>query len=132
MVHPPEGGGEVFLDWEQAFDDEGYLRHCPVCGCRDLYAARAVPRVTAFVLVVAAALVAAILFGTGNWLAAMAVLILVAGMDLAILLFGKRYLTCYRCGSEVREVSVRRRHPGWTPAVAEKYRSTESDPSTSQ
>ena len=50
-----EDDRDIFLDWEQALDDEGRLRHCLVCG-KGVYRRKAFPQVTGFVVVLAFAL----------------------------------------------------------------------------
>ena len=48
-VVKPRGpdGPTVTLDWERALDDQKRLRHCPVCGCPDLFKRKRVPQLTA-------------------------------------------------------------------------------------
>lgn len=143
VVKPPEGAGgaggepaggggeqvgaelprEVYLEWDQAMDDQGRLRRCPVCGCRELFARKDFPQVTGFVIVVLAALVAMWLFvGARQVIAGLGVLAAVALIDAVVYLFAGRCLVCYRCRSEFRDTPIRKGHPGWELAIGEKYR----------
>lgn len=114
---------EMYLDWDQAIDDLGHLRRCPVCGCRELFARKDFPQVTGFVIVVLAALVAMWLFvGARQVIAGLGVLAAVALIDAVVYLFAGRCLVCYRCRSEFRDTPIRKDHPGWELAIGEKYR----------
>ena len=93
-------GPAISLSWDQALDDHGRLRRCPVCGCADLYRRKQVPQLTVFALIVAAALIAMVFYGFGLSGPALIVLALVLILDLLIYLYARRYLVCYRCGSE--------------------------------
>ena len=115
-------GPAITLDWDRAFDDEGHLRHCPVCGCPDLYVRKQVPQLTVFALVLVAAVIAMIFFGTGLNRPAVVVLLVVLAADVAIYLFAPRMLVCYRCGSEYRDLPLARGRRRWDAAVAERYR----------
>jgi hypothetical protein len=117
----------VSLDWDRALDDEQHLRHCPVCGCEDLYARKQVPQVTIFALLILAALAAIVIFGLGEAIWALIALALILGLDLAIFYFAKRIMVCYDCLSEFRGMPIRRDQPAWDPAVAERYRVSEME-----
>jgi len=117
-----QAGPEVYLHWDQAFDDQHFLRHCPVCGCRELFVRKDFPQVTGFVIVVLAAVLSMVLLGLQHVLAAVAVLITVTLMDALIYFFTGKCLVCYRCRSEFRDVPIRPEHRGWELAVGEKYR----------
>lgn len=120
-------GTEVYLDWDRAVDDEGHLRRCPVCGCRELFVRKDFPQVTGFVVVVAAAVVSMVLLGVGEVTAAMAVLAAVVVVDFVVFFFTGKTLVCYRCRSEFRDLPIRRDHAGWDLAVGEKYRRLPTD-----
>ena len=123
VAKPVDGDGpDVYLHWDQAVDDDHRLRRCLVCGCRELFARKDFPQVTGLLIVVLAALVAMILFGTQRVGAGFVVLGLVALIDLVIYVFARRCLVCYRCRSEFRDLAIRREHPGWELATGEKYR----------
>jgi hypothetical protein len=126
VVRPPDGEGpEVYLNWDGARDDHGHLRHCPVCGCRELFKRKDFPQITGFVIVVLAAVIAMVLFGMRRVLAGIIVLGTVALVDLLIFFFTGRCLVCYRCRSEFRDVPISRDQRGWDLATGEKYRLTE-------
>ena len=123
VVRPPDAPGpEIYLHWDQAFDDQHFLRHCPVCGCTELFVRKDFPQVTGFVIVVLAAVLSMVLFGLQHVLAAVAVLVAVALMDLLIYFFTGKCLVCYRCRSEFRDLPIHPEQKGWELAVGEKYR----------
>ena len=113
-------GREVFLDWDTALDDAQRLRRCVVCGCNDLFKAKAFPQITGFVVVLAFA--GAILGALGQvnttTLTAM-VVVLVA--DVSILLFSRQRLVCHRCRSSYHGLPIARYHRRWDRAVAERH-----------
>lgn len=122
VVKPPSGQGPaVHLDWDRALDDELHLRHCPVCGCGDLFTRKRMPQLTGFVLILLAAVVAMVLFGIGEAGLAVIVLAVVLAVDVLIYLFTRRVLVCYRCRSEFSGMPISRRHTGWENAVGERY-----------
>lgn len=117
-----EPGPTVSLDWDRALDDQRQLRRCPVCGCPDLFARKQLPQLTAFVVLILAAVAAMVLFGLQMVELAIGVLVLLVVIDVGIFLFAKRVLECYRCRSAFRDMPIRRRHPRYDAALAEKYR----------
>lgn len=117
-----EKGPTVRLDWERALDDHKHLRHCPVCGCPDLFARKQVPQLTAFVILLAAAIAAMALYGFGQiWPAGLVFLILLA-VDIVIYLWAPKILECYRCHSVYRLVPIRRGHPRYDKTLADRYK----------
>lgn len=123
MVKSPEGDREVYLEWEQAFDDRHHLKRCPVCQCRELFVRKDFPQVTGFAIVVLAAVIAMWLFiGAKQVIAGLTVLAAVAVIDAMIFLFAGRLLVCYRCRSEFRNTPIRKEQSGWELATGEKYR----------
>ncbi len=122
VVKADDGRGPtVTMDWEKAIDDEGHLRHCPVCGCKDLYVRKQVPQLTVFVLILAAAVVAMVLFGSGLNMQAIIVLGVVLAIDLGVYWFAPRMLVCYRCRSEFREVPIGQGPRRWDSMLDLKY-----------
>lgn len=119
---------EVFLHWDQALDDQGHLRRCPVCGCREMFARKDFPQVTGFVIVVLAGLAAMVLFGYRQVPWAVGILAAVAGIDATVYLFTGRCLVCYRCRSEFRRLPIGRDQPAWDLAIGEKYRALPTPP----
>ncbi|MHC4948450.1 MAG: hypothetical protein ACYTG1_09335 [Planctomycetota bacterium] len=114
-------GREVFLDWETALDDAGHLRRCVACGCNDLFREKVFPQVTGFVVVLAfaGAVVSALGFATTR--PVMVTMILVLALDVAVLLFARRRLVCYRCRTAYRGLPIARYHRGWQRATADRY-----------
>ncbi|MCC6683071.1 MAG: hypothetical protein IT445_19405 [Phycisphaeraceae bacterium] len=119
---PLEEAGPLALDWDRAIDDTHHLRRCPVCGCEDLYVRKEAPHVTLFALLLIAAVAMMLLFGLGQVVWAIAVLVVVVLVDLAVFFFAQRILVCYRCLTEYRQVPIRRGHAGFDRQIAGKYR----------
>lgn len=129
VVRPPDGQGPaVHLDWDRALDDEHHLRRCPACGCVDLFARKRLPQLTAFALLLLAAVVVMLLLGVEQVGLVAALLGVMLVLDVGIFLFSPRELVCYRCHSVFRGVPIRRDHPGWQSAVGERYRLTGEPP----
>lgn len=128
VVHAPAEtdmeGTEIYLQWDQALDDEGHLRRCPVCGCRELFVRRDFPQVTGLVVVVLAVVISLVLFSQQEVVKAIVVLGAMVGIDLLIFLFTGQCLVCYRCRSEFRNLPIPEDHAHWDLAVGEKYRQT--------
>jgi len=126
VVKPPEGsahGQEVYLDWDQALDDRGHLRRCPVCGCRELFVRKNFPQVTGLLIVVFAGVVATYLaLGKRQVIAAGIVLLTVALIDALIFMFTGKCVVCYRCRSTFRGLPIGRDQRGWELSTGEKYR----------
>ena len=112
---------EVFLNWETALDDAGHLRRCVACGCADVFREKAFPQVTGFVVVLAFAGAVVGVLGFANTTPVMAVLIAVLALDVAILLFARTRLVCYRCRTSYRGLPIARYHRSWDRGVAERY-----------
>lgn len=110
------------LDWDRAFDSSGYLRCCPVCGCGEFFVRKDFPQGLGLAVVVAAAGVALVLFGSGRVAWGFGVLAAVAGVDAAIYALVPRCLVCYRCRSEFRDIPIPPGQGGWDLATGEKYR----------
>lgn len=112
---------EVFLNWDTALDDAGHLRRCVACGCPDLFREKAFPQVTVFVVVLAfaGAVVGALGYATTPpMLIAMGI---VLAIDIAILLFSRRRLVCYRCRTSYHGLPPARYHRSWDRSIAERY-----------
>jgi len=123
IVHAPSGDGRpVHLDWDRAIDDEQHLRRCPVCGCGDLFKRKPLPQLTAFAVIVLAAIIAMVVHGIGDEpMLALAVFIAVTVVDIAIYLFTPRQLVCYNCRSAFSGLRIRRDHPRWDKSLGEQY-----------
>lgn len=118
---------EVFLAWDGALDDQGYLRRCPVCSCRELFSRKDFPQITGFVIVVLAGVLAMGLFVGGDVLWGMIVLAACAVLDALVYFFVGRCIVCYRCRSEFRDTPIGQHHQGWDLAIGEKYRPVRQD-----
>ncbi len=124
-----ESGGEVFLSWETAVDDAGHLRRCVACGCPEVFREKAFPPATGFV--VALAFAGAVIGGLGfatqpPVLIAMGV---VLALDIAILVFSKQRLVCYRCRTSYRGLPIARYHRRWDRAKVDRYPAHSEGPS---
>ncbi len=112
---------EVFLNWDIAVDDAGQLRRCVACDCTDLFKEKAFPQVTGFVVVLAfaGAVLGAVGYATTPpMLIAMGVVLI---GDVAILLFSKRRLVCYRCRTSYHGLPIARYHRSWDRSRADRY-----------
>ena len=122
VIGDPASGEQVALQWDQAFDESGLLRRCPVCGCRELFVRKDFPQNVGLWLVIAAAIAAMVLFAFRLILASLAGLVGVALLDALIWMFTGRCLVCYRCRSEMRDLPIAADQPAWDLATGEKYR----------
>lgn len=121
---------DVFLNWDSAVDDSGQLRRCVACGCGDLYRLKSFPQITWFVVVAAfaGAVIGLLGLATPPMLAAM---ILVLVLDIAILVFSRTRLICYRCRSTYQDLPIASYHRSWDRALAERYPAPSLAPASS-
>ena len=119
-VSLPHGVDEVFLTWDSAIDDDGNLRRCVVCGCPDMFREKAFPQITGFIVILAfaGALVGILGLATTALLIAMATVLV---LDVAILLFSRRRLVCYRCLTSHHDLQIATYHRGWDRSAAERF-----------
>ncbi len=123
VVKDPNGEHEqVTLDWDGAINDEGHLRHCPVCECKDLFVRNDFPQVTGLVVVALAAVISLIMLYHHFVLYACVVLGLVVLIDFLIYFFTGKVLVCYHCRSEFRDLPIRDDHAKWELSIGERYR----------
>ena len=113
--------GEAFLNWDSALDDAGQLRRCVACGCHDLVREKAFPQVTGFVIVMAFVGAVVGLFGLATNLPVLIIMIGVLVLDVAILLFSRRRLVCYRCRTSYHELPIARYHRTWDRTQADRH-----------
>lgn len=109
---------EVYLDWERAVDDGGCLRSCVACGCQRLYRRRTLPRFAPFALVLAAAGVVVGVLGYSSDPVVLAALVLLVGLDAAVLVLARTELACYRCATSYRRARVAKYHRPWDARTA--------------
>lgn len=118
---------EVFLNWETALDDAGRLRRCVACGCPGLFHEKAFPQITGFVVVLAFAGAALGLVGSAGGFVITDNPIMLVGMlavlllDVAILIFSRTRLVCYRCRTSYHDLPIARYHRSWDRPTAERY-----------
>lgn len=118
----PGTGHAIHLDWDRAIDDEQHLRRCPACGCHDLYVRHEFPRLTAFVMIALAAVIAIAMLGLGQLSYALIVLGAVGLVDAGVyLFFSGKVMVCYRCRSEYRDMPIGRGARPWESAMDEQY-----------
>ncbi len=127
VVQSIDGQGPAFaLDWNQATDDVGQLRRCPVCGHAELYARRTMPQMTWFAAVVALGIVV-LLFTYGGHLSPpmLGLLLLLLVVDLVIWRWAPRMLACYRCDAWFSQTPIPRNIGPWdaTRALASETKS---------
>ena len=125
-THPASAAGPglaVHLNWDRAIDDEQHLRHCPACGCEDLYVRHEMPRLTAFVMVALAGVIAVVMLGLGWLTYALIVLGVVGLIDAGVyLFFSGKVLICYRCRSEYRGMPIGADSQAWESSLDDRYR----------
>ncbi|MFO0961408.1 MAG: hypothetical protein U0625_00725 [Phycisphaerales bacterium] len=109
---------DAYLEWERALDDAGQLRACVACGCQRLYRRKTLPRVTPFVLVLAAAGVVAGVLGYSSDPVVLGALVVLLAMDVAVLIVARTRLVCYRCGSQYSRTKIARYHRAWDARTA--------------
>lgn len=112
---------EVFLSWDTAVDDAGNLRRCVACGCTDLFHEKAFPQVTGLVVVLAFSGAVLGALGLASRPAVLIPMALVLVLDVAILLFSRRRLVCYRCRTSYHGLPVARYHRSWDRSIADRY-----------
>lgn len=123
VIKDPAGRkADVALTWDAAIDDRGFLRRCPVCGCRELFVRKDFSQPVGLLIVALAAITAAILFFLRAFYTAIAALFGVAIVDAAIYLLVGKCLVCYRCRSEFRNTTIGKDHAWWDLSIGEKYR----------
>ncbi len=120
-VHIDEADRDVFLNWEGAVDDAGQLRKCLACGCSDMYAEKAFPQVTGFVVVLAFTGAALGLLGNDVPPPVLVAMTLVLIADVAILVFSRVRLVCYQCRSIYRDLTIARYHRSWDRSIADRH-----------
>lgn len=108
---------DVFLEWDQALDDDGQLRRCLACG-GPLYRRKALPQMTGFVVVLAFALAFVGILGFADNIALLIGMSCVLFIDVGILLFARTYLDCYRCRASHRRLRIARYHRPWERSMA--------------
>jgi hypothetical protein len=111
---------EVFLKWDTAMDDAGRLRRCVACGCGDLFAQKAFPQVTGFVVVLAFAGAVVGALGYATTPPVLITMCVVLILDIAILFSPKR-LVCYRCRTSYHDLPIARYHRPWERPIADRY-----------
>ncbi len=125
---------EFFPHWDGAIDDAGCLRSCLSCECKDLFREKAFPQITGFVLVLAFAGAFVGVFGAFGSLGVKITTPVLIGMsavlllDVAILLFSRTRLVCYRCHSSYRDLPMARYHRNWDRTTAVRYPAPEQTP----
>ena len=109
----------IALVWNQATDDRGQLRRCPVCGHGELFVRRAIPQVTWFAVVVGLGL-AAVLFTYGKALStpALIALALLLVADVLIWRYAPRTIVCYRCDARFSQTPIPQGLKPWDPTKA--------------
>ena len=102
----------MFLDWDQALDDQGHLRCCLLCRS-GLYRRKAFPQITGFVVLLAFALALVALLGFADNIILLISMSLVLLVDVCILLFASTHLVCYGCRASYRSTGIASWHKPW-------------------
>jgi hypothetical protein len=102
---------------------DGYLRQCPVCGCRDLFIRKDFPQKIGLAVVIAAG-VAFLVLAASRRLFYIGVILLALSVvvDAVLYWFVPMITVCYKCRVELRDHPVAPHHHGFDLAIAEKYR----------
>lgn len=116
------GGRTILLQWEGALDEQGRLRRCPVCGCREIFRRQDFPQRLGLILVIGTIIAAVVLIALWQVIWAMGVLLAAVVIDRIICVFTRECLVCYRCRTEFRGVTIDGSHEAWNLATGEKYR----------
>ena len=119
-VRTAEDDRDIFLDWEQALDDEGRLRHCLVCG-KGVYRRKAFPQVTGFVVVLAFTLALVGILGFAEDIPLLIGMSVVLMIDISILLFAGTHLQCYGCHTSYRSIPIAPWHRPWDRNEAARH-----------
>ena len=127
-VRPEPAERDIFLDWDGAIDDAGPLRNCVMCDHGRLYRSRNLPQVTPFVILLAFAGATLGLLGYADRPVILALLVVLLVVDVAMLVFGRTRLVCYRCGSVYNDLPIARYHQRWEPSVADRESTATEDP----
>ena len=117
-----ETGQTLDLHWAGALDEQGRVRRCVVCGCREIFKRYDFPQRFGLLLVIGAVVACVILLIRGQVLWAMGVLLGTVVVDRIVYLFTRECLVCYRCRSEFRDVKIDETHESWDLSIGEKYR----------
>ena len=117
---------DVFLEWDQALDDDGQLRRCLGCG-GPLYRRKALPQLTGFVVVLAFGLALVGILGFADNIPLLIGMSCVLVVDIGILLFARTYLDCYRCRASHRRLQIARYHRPWDRSTASRNRTTDAE-----
>lgn len=112
---------EHFLNWDGALDDAGHLRRCTSCGCSALFKSKSFPQLTLFVVLLAFAGAVVSALGYAADPKVLSLLVLVLLIDVAILLFSRERLVCYRCRSTYSQLKIARYHRRWDRREAERH-----------
>ena len=114
----------MFLDWDQALDDQGHLRRCLLCRS-DIYRRKAFPQITGFVVLLAFALALVALLGFSDNILLLIGMLIVLFVDVCILLFASTHLVCYGCRASFRSTDIAPWHKPWDRDDASRYATTE-------
>jgi hypothetical protein len=112
---------EVFLNWDAAIDDAGRLRACVSCGCRDLFREKSFPAVTAIIVLLAFLGSAVGLLGLTDTTLKQLGLVVILLVDVALLVFSRSRLVCYRCRTSYRGLQIARYHRPWDRSTSDRY-----------
>lgn len=97
---------------------------CLVCPGAELYLKKDFPQKIGFAVVVVASIASAIAWYNYQFVAAFAILFVMAAIDLVLALTMPEALVCYRCGAQYRGLTSEqlRRHERFDLEVHERYR----------
>ena len=113
------------MHWDATVDDSGRLRCCVVC-TGDLYRERAYPQITGVVIALAfAGGIAGVAGFLTTWVM-LSAMVLVLLFDVAILIFDKPRLVCYKCDTRFKETPIAPHFQAWDQHHADQITRSQS------
>ncbi len=112
---------EVILNWDSAVDDGGQLRRCISCGCQDLFREKSFPAAAGIIIVLAFIGGVVGVLGLATSTLAQIGMILMLTIDIALLVFSRTRLVCYRCRTSYYDLPIASYHRRWDRSVARNH-----------
>lgn len=101
---------------------DGRLTRCRICGCDDLWRQKDFPPALGLLLAGTAAVLSCTAYAFYQPVAALAILMVAAVVDMILYSWMGDMLVCYRCGARHRQTVIGENHPRFDLETAERYR----------